>query len=91
MIMKSKDKERKKIYNIYDKRKAECLQHTAKGGDTMYLLHFELTQLGAIVTKDSATGNRADAATARTSSSSSLRAVTIGSNTRGSKSLVKSC
>ena len=43
------------------------------------------------MTKDSATGNRADAATARTSSSSSLRAVTIGSNTRGNKSLVKSC
>ena len=43
MIMKSKDKERNKIYNIYDKRKAECFQHTAKGGDIMYLLHFELT------------------------------------------------
>ena len=26
MIMKSKGKERNKIYNIYDKRKAECFQ-----------------------------------------------------------------
>lgn len=43
MTMKSKGKERNKIYNIYDKRKAECFQHAAKGGDTMYLLHFELT------------------------------------------------
>lgn len=42
MRMKSRSKERNKM-NIYDKRKAECFQHTAKGGDTMYLLHFELT------------------------------------------------
>ena len=42
MIMKSKGKERNKM-NIYDKRKAKCFQHTAKGGDTMYLLHFTLT------------------------------------------------
>lgn len=42
MIMKSKGKERNKM-NIYDKRKAECFQCTAKGGDTTYLLHFELT------------------------------------------------
>lgn len=42
MIMKSKGKEINKM-NIYNKRKAECLQNTAKGGDTMYLQHFELT------------------------------------------------
>ena len=49
-----------------------------------------LTRFGANVTNDSATGKRADAATARTSSSSSLRAVTIGSKTSGSKSSVRS-
>lgn len=66
----------------------------AKGKHDVSLLQVKLaalTRFGANVTNDSATGNRADAATARTSSSSSLRAVTIGSNTSGSKSSVRSC